>query len=89
MRTPCRRSSPPSATARPLRFLEFFAANIRNPHTRRVYSRAVTDFLMWCDDNLVPSIMAVQPLYVAAWTEQQTRTHTAPTVKLRLAVLPP
>ena len=49
----------------------------------------VADFLMWCDDNLVPSIMAVQPLYVAAWTEQQTRTHTAPTVKLRLAVLPP
>ena len=24
-----------------LRFLEFFAANIRNPHTRRAYSRAV------------------------------------------------
>jgi hypothetical protein len=24
-----------------LRFLEFFAANIRNPHTRRAYGRAV------------------------------------------------
>jgi uncharacterized membrane protein YdfJ with MMPL/SSD domain len=24
-----------------LRFLEFLAANIRNPHTRRAYSRAV------------------------------------------------
>jgi hypothetical protein len=35
-----------------LRFLEIFAANIRNPHTRRAYSRAVTDFLAWCDDNL-------------------------------------
>ncbi len=23
-----------------VRFLEFFAANIRNPHTRRAYSRA-------------------------------------------------
>ncbi len=29
------------------RFLEFFAANIRNPHTRRAYSRAVGDFLAW------------------------------------------
>jgi hypothetical protein len=27
------------------RFLEFFAANIRNPHTRRAYGRAVADFL--------------------------------------------
>jgi site-specific recombinase XerD len=70
-----------------LRFLEFFAANIRNPHTRRAYSRAVTDFLIWCDDNLVPSITAVQPLHVAAWIEQQTRMHAAPTVKLRLAAL--
>jgi hypothetical protein len=25
------------------RFLEFFAANIRNPHTRRAYSRAVAE----------------------------------------------
>jgi hypothetical protein len=28
-----------------VRFLEFFAANIRNPHTRWAYSRAVDDFL--------------------------------------------
>jgi hypothetical protein len=28
-----------------LRFLEFFAANIRNPHTRRAYSRAVAEFM--------------------------------------------
>ena len=34
-----------------LRFLEFFAANIRNPHTRRAYSRAVAEFMAWCDDN--------------------------------------
>jgi hypothetical protein len=27
------------------RFLEFFATNIRNPHTRRAYSRVVADFM--------------------------------------------
>jgi hypothetical protein len=32
------------------RFLEFFAANIRSPNTRRAYSRAVVDFLAWCED---------------------------------------
>ena len=31
-----------------MRFLEFFAANIRNPHTRRAYCRAAEEFLGWC-----------------------------------------
>ncbi len=68
-------------------FLEFFAATIRNPHTRRAYGRAVADFVAWCGDNHVPSITAVRPLHVAAWIEQQTRDHAAPTAKLRLAAL--
>ena len=29
------------------RFLEFFTANIRNPHTRRAYARAATEFFDW------------------------------------------
>ena len=70
-----------------LRFLEFFAANIRNPHTRRAYGRAVADFLAWCDDAGVPSVMVVQPLHVAAWIELQTQDRAAPTVKQRLAAI--
>jgi len=31
-----------------MRFLEFFAASIRNPHTRRAYGRAAEEFLAWC-----------------------------------------
>src|SRR5271157_4551616 len=68
-----------------LRFLEFFAANIRNPHTRRAYSRAVAEFLAWCDDQGVSSVAAVQPLHVAAWIELQQKESAAPTVKARLA----
>jgi site-specific recombinase XerD len=70
-----------------LRFLEFFAANIRNPHTRRAYGRAVAEFLTWCDDNQVSSITAVQPLHVSAWIEMQTQQYAAPTVKARLAAI--
>jgi hypothetical protein len=51
------------------RFLEFFAANIRNPHTRRAHGRAVAEFLTWRDDQGVPSVAAVQSLYLAAWIE--------------------
>jgi site-specific recombinase XerD len=70
-----------------VRFLEFFASNIRNPHTRRAYVRAAVEFLDWCEAQGVGSLTAVQPLHVAAWIEAQTRTHAAPTVKQRLAAI--
>jgi site-specific recombinase XerC len=64
-----------------LRFLEFFAAAVRNPHTRRAYVRAATEFLDWCAAVGVPSLADVEPLHVAAWIEGQTRRLAAPTVK--------
>ena len=70
-----------------VRFLEFFAANIRNPHTRRAYSRAVAEFLDWCADAGVPSIAHVAPLHVATWIEAQMRVVSVPSVKQRLAAL--
>jgi hypothetical protein len=56
-----------------LRFLEFFAANIRNPHTRRAYYRAADEFLTWCANASAPSIAAVQPVHVATWIEASMR----------------
>ena len=70
-----------------LRFLEFFAGAIRNPHTRRAYIRAVGAFLTWCEENGVASIAAVQPLHVATWIELQTRERAAPSVKQQLAAI--
>ena len=32
-----------------LRFLEFFTANIRNPHTRKAYAKATAEFAAWCE----------------------------------------
>jgi integrase/recombinase XerC len=56
-----------------IRFLEFFAANIRNGHTRRAYAQAVREFLAWCAAVNVRSIADVQPLHVAAYIEQLGR----------------
>ena len=70
-----------------VRFLEFFASTIRNPHTRRAYARAVSEFLGWCEDHGVVSIAAVQPLHVATWIEGRTRAQSAPTVKQQLAAI--
>lgn len=69
------------------RFLEFFAAAIRNPHTRRAYARGAGDFLAWCEARGVPSLASVQPLHVAAWVERLGQERSAPTVKLRLAAV--
>jgi site-specific recombinase XerD len=70
-----------------VRFLEFFASAIRNPHARRAYARAAGDFLAWCAGAGVPSITNVQPLHVAAWIELQTQTHAAPTARQQLAAI--
>jgi site-specific recombinase XerD len=69
------------------RFLEFFAANIRNPHTRRAYYRAAEEFLGWCASVGVSSIAAVEPVHVATWIEAATRELAAPSVKQRLAAI--
>lgn len=70
-----------------VRFLEFFAAAIRNPHTRRAYVRAVGEFLVWCAAAEVAALIDIAPLHVAAWIEGQTRRLAAPTVKQQLAAL--
>lgn len=68
-----------------LRFLEFFAATIRNPHTRRAYARGCGDFLHWCAERGVSALGQIQPLHVAAWVEELGRGVSVPTVKARLA----
>ena len=69
------------------RFWEFFAANIRNKHTRRAYAQATREFLTWCESAGVASIADVKPLHVAAYIEQLGRERSAPTVKQRLAAI--
>jgi integrase/recombinase XerC len=70
-----------------LRFLEFFTANLRNRDTRRAYTRAVCEFLAWCNDHRVSSLMAVQPMHVASYVEQLAAVRATPTVKQRLAAI--
>ncbi len=69
------------------RFFEFFAAQIRNKHTRRAYAQATREFLAWCESAGVASIADVKPLHVAAYIEQLGRERSAPTVKQRLAAI--
>lgn len=67
------------------RFLEFFTAQIRNPHTRRSYLRAVADFMQWLEARGLPDIRAVSSVVVSDYVEALQQRHPAPTVKQRLA----
>jgi len=69
------------------RYLEFFAAHIRNANTRSAYVRAADEFLSWSYSNGIGSLVDIEPLHVAAWIERKAQTHAAPTVKLQLAGL--
>lgn len=70
-----------------MRFLEFFAAAIRNPNTRRAYAKAATDFLTWCANHGVRDLAAISPMHVAGWVEELGRSLSASTVKQRLAAV--
>ena len=69
------------------RYVEFFAAGIRNPNTRAAYARAASDFFGWCGRHGL-ALTAVRPMHVAAWVEGLMRDGlSAPSVKQRLAAV--
>ena len=68
------------------RFYEFFAASIRNVNTRMAYLRAVKKFFRWLEPKNL-RLEQIRPLHVAAYIEQLTAKHSAPTVKQNLAAV--
>jgi hypothetical protein len=48
------------------RYVEFFTANIRNPHTRRAYARACGQFFAWCEQRGL-TLAAIRPHDVATY----------------------
>lgn len=68
------------------KFIEFFAAQIRNRNTRAAYVRAVAKFLSWCDDQGL-SLETIRPVHVAAYIEILGRDVSKATVKQTLAAV--
>ena len=69
------------------RFLEFFAATIRNKNTRMAYMRAVSQFFAWCDRRRVGELADIEPLHIAAYIEELQGSMSKPTVKQHLAAI--
>jgi hypothetical protein len=69
------------------RFLEFFAATIRNRNTRIAYIHAVGRFFAWCERRQVGQLAEIEPLHVAAYIEALGLDFEKPTVKQHLAAI--
>jgi len=66
------------------RFIDFFAANIRNKNTRAAYAHAVTQFFNWCESKRF-GLSDLRPALIAAYIEQHNGS--PPTVKQHLAAI--
>ena len=56
------------------RVIEFFTAHIRNPHTRKAYPRATTDwFAAWAERHHIAHLHDVDPVHVTAYVERTRR----------------
>lgn len=69
------------------RFLEYFAATIRNPNTRAAYMNGVADFLRFAPVADLGSLAEVRSIHVSAYIESVGERFAPQTVKLRLAAL--
>jgi integrase/recombinase XerD len=69
------------------RFLEFFAATIRNKNTRMAYLHAVSRFFAWCEHHQLGQLADIEPLHVAAYIEALGKDFEKPTVKQHLAAI--
>ena len=69
------------------RFLEFFAAQIRNSNTRRAYFHAVLEFSAWCEAQNFTELVDIEPLHVAAYIEILGQRLSKPSVKQHLAAI--
>jgi site-specific recombinase XerD len=69
------------------RFLEFFAATIRNKNTRVAYYNDVRQFFAWCERRGIDGLERIEPIHVALYVEQLQHSFSKPTVKQHLAAV--
>ena len=66
------------------RTVEFFTAQIRNPHTRAAYAAAVTRFFTWFNARGL-ALAQISPIAVATYIEEMHGRYRDPTIKQHLA----
>lgn len=68
------------------RFIEYFAARIRNPHTREAYFRAVNRFSHWCTHHQL-ELIKLNPVVIASYIEELQGELGVTSVKQHLSAI--
>jgi site-specific recombinase XerD len=68
------------------RFIEFFTATIRNPHTRAAYFRAVNHLSEWCKARNL-DLPRLNPVVLALYIEELQKTMEVTSVKQHLSAI--
>ena len=79
-------TAPAPAPGAAERTVEFFTAQIRNPHTHAAYAAAVTRFFTWCDARGL-ALAELSPIAVATYIEDIQGRYRAPSIKQHLAAI--
>jgi len=66
------------------RFIEFFAATIRNKNTRMAYYRAVCHFFAWVEQHEIGELADIEPVHVAAYIEALQATAASSSARAAL-----
>ena len=66
---------------------EFFAGMIRNPHTRRAYRKAVTEFLKWAEKHGGGDLGQIAPWHVGQYFADMAADTSIATRNMRLSAL--
>jgi hypothetical protein len=67
------------------RFVEFFAAQIRNPNTRAAYTRAVGRFFHFVETSFRLGLAEIRLVHILVYLETLQHELAAPSVKQHLA----
>ncbi len=68
------------------RTVDFLAARLQSPHTRRAYGRAIRRFAAWCAEQGL-QLRELRSLHVSAYLEQRLQRCSPPSAKVELAAL--
>jgi len=69
------------------RVLEFFTAQVANPHTRQAYWNAARRFAKWCEGHGITALESVHSIHVATFIRELEASMAPPTVKQNLAAI--
>ena len=70
-----------------VRFVEFFVVAINNKNTRDAYYHACCRFFVWCENQHISDVSAVEPIHVGVYLQTLAKSFERATIKQHLSAI--